>query len=127
MIKKYLYCSGGLLVVGCYWWVSFVGMRKTSLGSTDFTVFKDKKNKQGVVLAFLRTGLITNYNIRNTPTRKENEHLVCGIIIVCHQDGEICTSGTPLTGLVSKLTFELFQCLVQLILCHQISSIMAEL
>lgn len=61
------------------------------------------------------------------PTRKENKHLVGGVIVVGHQYGEVCPPGATLAGLVSELTLELLQRLVQLVLCHQVSSVMAQL
>lgn len=61
------------------------------------------------------------------PTRKENKHLVGGVVIVGHQHGEVCPPGATLAGLVSELTLELLQRLVQLVLCHQVSSVMAQL
>lgn len=61
------------------------------------------------------------------PTRKENKHLVCGVIVMCHQYSEVCASGATLAGLVSKLTLELVQRLVQLVLCHQVASVVAQL
>lgn len=39
-------------------------------------------------------------------TGEENKHLVCGVIIVRHQHGEVGPSGSTLTGFVSKLTLE---------------------
>lgn len=65
--------------------------------------------------------------IQEKPTREENEHLVSGVIIVSYQHGEVCPSGATLAGFVSKLTLELIKSLVQLILGHQIASIVAQL
>lgn len=61
------------------------------------------------------------------PTREEDKHLVCGVIVVRHQHSEVCASGATLAGLVSKLTLELIQSLIQLILCHQVAPVMAQL
>lgn len=46
---------------------------------------------------------------------------------MCHQYSEVCASGATLAGLVSKLTLELVQRLVQLVLCHQVASVVAQL
>lgn len=71
------------------------------------------------------------FSVTRTPashlTWKEHKHLVGGVVIVGHQHGEVRPSGSTLAGSVSKLTFKLVQGLVQLVLGHQISSIVAEL
>lgn len=46
------------------------------------------------------------------PTRKENKHLVRGVIIVGHQHGEVCASGATLAGLITELAFKLIQRLI---------------
>ena len=58
------------------------------------------------------------------PTREENKHLVSRVVIVRNQNSEICPSGATLTGLVAKLTLEFVEGLVQLVLGHQIASVM---
>lgn len=68
-------------------------------------------------------GNIVTYN----PTRKENKHLVSGVIVVCHQHSEVCASGATLAGLVTELALKLIQRLIQFILCHQVASIVTEL
>lgn len=70
--------------------------------------------------AYSNLGNIATYN----PTGKENEHLVGGVIVVRHQHGEVCASGTTLAGLVPELALKLIQRLIQFILCHQVASIM---
>lgn len=76
-----------------------------------------------VMLAHCNEGKIVTQN----PTRKENEHLVRGVIVVSHQDGEVCASGATLAGLIAELALELIQRLIQFILCHQVASIMTQL
>lgn len=44
-----------------------------------------------------------------------------------HQHGEVCASGATFAWFVSELTLELIQGLVQLVLRHQVASIMAQL
>lgn len=60
-------------------------------------------------------------------TWKENKHLVCGVVVVCHQHSEVCASGATLARLVAKLILELIEGLVQLVLCHQVASVVAQL
>lgn len=66
-------------------------------------------------------------DIRWEPTGEENKHLVGGVIVVCHQHREVCAPRPTLAGFISKLALELVQCLIQLVLCHQVASIMAQL
>lgn len=46
---------------------------------------------------------------------------------MCHQHCKVCTSGSTFAGFVSELTLELLQSLIQLVLRHQIASVVAEL
>lgn len=46
---------------------------------------------------------------------------------MCYQHSEVCAPGAALAGLVSKLTFEFIQGLVQLVLSHQVASVVAQL
>lgn len=71
---------------------------------------------------------------RHTATRtgkaltwEEDEHLVSGVVVVGHQHCEVCAPWPPLTRLVPKLGLELFQCLVQLILGHQVATVVTQL
>lgn len=61
------------------------------------------------------------------PTGEEDKHLVRGVIVVGDQHGEVCPPGPALAGLVSELTLELVQRLVQLVLGHQVAPVMAQL
>lgn len=63
----------------------------------------------------------------SNPTRKENKHLVRGVIVVCHQHSEVSASGATLARLVTELALKLIQRLIQFVLCHQVASIVAQL
>lgn len=76
-----------------------------------------------MMLPHCKGGKIVVYN----PTRKENKHLVRGVIVVCHQHGEVCASGATLAGLITELAFKLIQRLIQFILGDQVASIMTQL
>lgn len=60
-------------------------------------------------------------------TREEHKHLVGRIVVVGDQDREIGSSWSTFTGFVSKLVSELIESLIQLILRHQITTIVAKL
>lgn len=62
-----------------------------------------------------------------SPTWEEHKHLVCGVIIVGHQHGEVCAPWSSFAGFVPKLCLELLKCLVQLILSHQVATVMTQL
>lgn len=40
-------------------------------------------------------------------TGEENKHLVCGVVVVGDQHGEVSAPGSALAGFVTKLTLEL--------------------
>ena len=48
--------------------------------------------------------------------RKENEHLVGGVVVVGHQNNQVRSRRVLFTGLVTKLGLELLDRLVQLVL-----------
>lgn len=58
---------------------------------------------------------------------EEHKHLVCGVVIVGHQHGEVCAPRSPFARFVAKLCLELLECLVQLILGHQVATVMTKL
>lgn len=60
-------------------------------------------------------------------TWEEDEHLVGGVVIMGHQHREVCATRPPFTGLVPKLGLELLQRLVQLVLGHQVATVVAKL
>lgn len=60
-------------------------------------------------------------------TWEEDKHLVSGIVVVSHEYRKIRPPRTALARLVPELTFKLVQRLIQLVLRHQVSPIVAEL
>lgn len=58
---------------------------------------------------------------------EKDEHLIGGVVVVRHQNNQIGAGRPFFAGLVAELLFELFECLVQLLLCNQIATIMAQL
>lgn len=71
----------------------------------------------------INTGLL----LKIQHTREEYKHLVGWIVVVGDQDSEVGSSWSTLTGFVSKLASELIKSLIQLILRHQITTIVAKL
>lgn len=61
------------------------------------------------------------------PTREEDEHLVRGVVVVRHQHGQVRSSRATLAGFITELALKLIQRLIQLVLCHQVASIVAQL
>ena len=60
-------------------------------------------------------------------TGEENKHLIRGVVVVGYEHRQVRPPGTTLTRFVTELTLKLIQRLVQLILGHQITSVMAKL
>ena len=60
-------------------------------------------------------------------TGEENEHLIRGVVVVGYEHGEVRPPGTTLAGFVTELALKLIQRLVQLVLGHQVPSVMAKL
>lgn len=77
--------------------------------------------------SILRNRALTGLLLKIQHTREEHKHLVGWIVVVGDQDGEVGSSWSTLAGFVSKLASELIKSLIQLILRHQITTIVAKL
>ncbi|KAK0156241.1 Phospholipid hydroperoxide glutathione peroxidase [Merluccius polli] len=79
------------------------------------------------ILMVLIPTLGSSDRVAHKLTGEKDEHLIRGVVVVGDQHGEVGPPGTALAGLVPELTLELVQRLVQLVLGHQIPSVVAQL